>query len=519
MSLTHESPINIEQIEKNFAEINPPLSEAEAVLESNRCLYCYDAPCTHACPTHIDVPSFIKKIASGNLLGSARVIFDANPIGATCARVCPVEVLCEGACVEKTLMDKPIEIGRLQRYATDYAMRNEKEIFKAGKSNGKSIGIVGSGPAGLSCATYLARLGYAVTIYDKKSLPGGLDTYGMAEYKMSQAVSVDEARQVAKLGVKFQLETEIVQSPKSKVQSRSGESEPPAPTGGLSSESESLKVKPFAAADGSDKISFTDLQSQHDAIFLAIGLGATNKLNIAGENLNGVFDALDFIERIKTRDWLNIPLGKIVAVIGAGNTAIDAVTQAKRLGAERVLMIYRRTEKDISAYAYEYELAKKDGSEFLWQTAPVVILGNDRVAALRCQKTDGSNRIFEIPCDMVIKAIGQQKSVAFLSQIPDVELDEKGRVIVNTETMQTTNPKIFAGGDCVNGGREAVDAAQTGKLAAQGIHFNLTGETVELAGAKLPFIEKIHGELPLLVPAAYNEPAIPAEDLGIKSYG
>ena len=200
------SELEHEQIEQNFAEINPPLNQAEAVFEANRCLYCYDAPCMHACPTHIDVPSFIKKIASGNLHGSARVIFDANPIGATCARVCPVEVLCEGACVEKTLMDKPIEIGRLQRYATDHAMQNEKQIFQAGEPNGKSVGIIGSGPAGLSCATYLARLGYQVTIYDKKSLPGGLDTYGMAEYKMTQAVSVAEAKQIEKLGVEFSIE-------------------------------------------------------------------------------------------------------------------------------------------------------------------------------------------------------------------------------------------------------------------------------------------------------------------------
>ncbi len=450
MSLTHDSPLNIEQIERNFREIAPPLSEAEAILEANRCVYCYDAPCTHACPTHIDVPSFIKKIASGNLTGSARVIFDANPIGGTCARVCPVDVLCEGACVEKTLMDKPIEIGRLQRYATDFVMSRGRDVLKAGALNGKSAGIVGSGPAGLSCATFLARLGYAVTIYERKPLPGGLDTYGMAEYKMTQAVSVEEAKMVVRLGVEFKLNTEI----------------------------------------GRD-ISFEELQAKHDAVFLGIGLGATNKLNIAGEDSEGVFDALDFIEYVKTRDWKSVPLGRTVAVVGAGNTAIDAVTQAKRLGAERVLMVYRRTEKDISAYDYEYELAKKDGVEFVWQAAPVEIAAGENGArlSLRCRKTDGTERLFEIPCDMVIKAIGQQKMRSFFEQVAGVETDEKGRVVVN-ELMQTSNPKVFAGGDCVNGGAEAVDASQMGKYAAQGIHFSLTGEKIEFAGARIPLLEE-----------------------------
>ena len=480
------SELEHEQIERNFAEINPPLNKAEAVFEANRCLYCYDAPCMHACPTHIDVPGFIKKIASGNLLGSARVIFDANPIGASCARVCPVEVLCEGACVEKTLMDAPIQIGRLQRYATDYAEDSGRQIFQKGAANGKKVAVVGSGPAGLSCATYLARLGYDVTVFERKPLAGGLDTYGMAEYKMSQQVSLSEVKNVENIGVKFYLNSEVT-----------GMSEPPAVAGGLSSNKIQLQyktnphkskdansgVQPSATADGSD----------FDAVFLGIGLGATNRLNVLDENLEGVIDALDFIEKIKTRDWKSVPLGKTVAVIGAGNTAIDAVTQAKRLGAERVLMVYRRTEKDISAYAYEYELAKKDGVEFVWQAAPIAILAgeDDSPLTLRCERTDGSNQLFEIPCDLIIKAIGQQKQVSFFESVANVETDEKGRVVVN-ELMQTSNPKIFAGGDCVNGGAEAVDASQMGKLAAQGIHESLTGEKVEFAGASVPVFQKVH---------------------------
>lgn len=448
MATQYCTPLDITQIEHNFAEINPAMSAAEAMQEASRCLYCFDAPCMHACPTHIDVPAFIKKIASGNVTGSARVIFDANPIGASCARVCPVEVLCEGACVEKTLVKKPIEIGRLQRYATDQALTNGTQIFTKGESNGKSVGIVGSGPAGLSCATYLARLGYDVTIYEKRSQAGGLDTYGMAEYKMPKAVSLSEVEHVEKMGVRFVLNTEIV-----------GDGE----------------------AGDDNALQAGRLRSLHDAVFLATGLGATNRLNIPGEDLDGVFDALEFIEKVKTRDWKAVPLGSSVVVIGAGNTAIDAVTQAKRLGAEKVTLMYRRTERDAPAYDYEMELARKDGIEFMWETTPIAILGDSRVSGMQVSQSGGE---VEIDCDMVIKATGQQKTAPFFKDVFGLDTDEKGRVVVNGQ-MQTSDPRIFAGGDCANGGAEAVDASQMGKFAAMGIHESLTGEKVEFAGAVL----------------------------------
>jgi glutamate synthase (NADPH/NADH) small chain len=367
--------------------------------------------------------------------------------------------------VEKTLLQKPIEIGRLQRHATDSALGRGRDAFKAGPPNGKSVGVVGSGPAGLSCAAYLARLGYAVTVYERRPLAGGLDTYGMAEYKMTQRVSQEEVAHVARLGVEIKTGAEI----------------------------------------GRD-LSPDDLLARHDALFLGVGLGPTRRLDIPGEDLAGVYDALDFIERIKTRDWASVPLGRTVAVVGAGNTAIDAVTQARRLGAERVLLLYRRTQREMSAYEYEFELAKQDAVEFWWQTAPVAVLADaagERAAALRCVRTELSEpdeagrrsavviegSEFEIPVDLIIKATGQEKLRDWLSKTAGVETDSSGRVVVHKETMQTSNPKIFAGGDCVNGGREAVDAAQMGKLAAQGIHLQLTGESVEFAGARVTLPE------------------------------
>ncbi len=285
----------------------------------------------------------------------------------------------------------------------------------------------------------------------------------MAEYKMPKSVSLAEVEHVEKMGVEFVLNAEI------------GKQGSPPYKGGVAAASADGVV----LSAGLQMIGFPELQNRHDAIFLATGLGATNKLNIPGEDLDGVIDALHFIEQIKTRDWKSIPIGKNVVVIGAGNTAIDAVTQAKRLGAERVTLMYRRTEKDAPAYAYEMELARKDGIEFMWETTPVEIGGHTRVNGMRVRR---GNFEHKIDCDMVIKAIGQMKMGSFFTDVIGIKTDEKGRVVVG-ENMQTSDLKVFAGGDCANGGAEAVDAAQMGKLAAQGIHFSLTGETVKFAGS------------------------------------
>ena len=304
MPLRDTAPkLSPDQYEKNFAEIAPAMTPRQATIEAARCLYCFDAPCTIACPTHIDVPAFIKKISTGNLRGSAREILSANILGQSCGRVCPTEVLCEGACVMHEKGESPIEIGRLQRYAVDHVLDNKIELFRAGAPNGKCVACIGSGPASLACAAELAKSGYDVTIFDRNEFPGGLNTYGIAAYKARAADAIREADLVKQLGVKFRQKTEV----------------------------------------GRD-ISFADLEKQFDAVFLGVGLGETWALNLPGEELHGVYGAIEFIEKTKVQAFHEVEIGRRVACIGAGNTAIDVVTAARRLGAEIVYLIYRRGE-------------------------------------------------------------------------------------------------------------------------------------------------------------------------------
>jgi dihydropyrimidine dehydrogenase (NAD+) subunit PreT len=429
----------------NMAEPKPPFSPQEARIEANRCLFCFDAPCIMACPTGIDIPTFIRKITTDNLTGAARTILEANVLGASCARVCPTQMLCEGACVMLDLEKDPIQIGRLQRHATDHvAAAGIDVLHAAAHTNGRKVAILGAGPAGLGCAAELARLGYATTVYDKKPAGGGLNTYGIAYYKMRPEVSLDEVRMIERLGVTFRYGVEI----------------------------------------GRD-LEPVDLLRDHDAVFIGIGLGGANRLGIPGEDLPEVVDALDFIEWIHTRPLAEVPVGRRVAVLGCGNTAIDAVTQAKRLGADEATIIYRRGADDMSAYPFEYDLAKTDGATFLFDTVPVEVVAKDgHVAGLKLAKTavrdgrvavvPGTERVQ--PFDLVLKAVGQEKQAGLLGRLfPGLKIDARGRVEHDASTMQTSLPKVFVGGDAASGGREVVNAVAEGKKAARGIHALLAG--------------------------------------------
>ncbi|MEQ6356328.1 NAD(P)-dependent oxidoreductase [Lysinibacillus sp. M3] len=449
MVLNQENTMS-QQLKRNFMELTSRMTKNEAIEESNRCLYCYDAPCIKACPTSIQIPNFIKKIASGNMKGSATTILEANPIGASCARVCPTEELCEGACVLNS-STKPIKIGELQRYATDWAMETNAQLFKQGQSNGQKVAIIGAGPAGLSAARELSRFGYHVTIYEAEAKAGGLGNYGIVSFRLPNEVVDWEIEQIEKLGVEIKTNTTV----------------------------------------GVD-VSAEEILEQYDSIILAVGMGAVPNLGIEGEGLKGVHDAIEFVRKTKMGPLTKDVVGKRVAVIGAGNTAIDGATCAMRLGADNVQILYRRTQKEMTAYKFEYEFAKQDGVEFKWLTAPKKIVGNEsgEVVGIECVKmklgeagadgrqrpeeVEGSNFIIEV--DTVIKAIGQTR---FVSLIEAFGLQHTNGVVdIDETTMQTSNDKVFACGDVVfgNGQGEAmvVTAVQQGKEAAYKIHERLT---------------------------------------------
>jgi glutamate synthase (NADPH/NADH) small chain len=420
------------QIRERFGELKPALTRQAAVIEADRCLNCFDAPCTAACPTHIDVPGFIKRIASGNLRGSALRILDANILGASCARVCPVDVLCEGACVLERQNRKPIQIALLQRHAMDaFYASGETPPAAAPGTRELRVACIGSGPASMACAAELCRQGAQATVIERRELPGGLNTYGVAEYKLRAADSVGEVELIRKLGVEF----------------RCG-----------------VDVDCAGALEA--------LEKEFDFIFLGLGLGAMQRLNVPGEDAKGVMNALELIAAYKTGHLRE--LGGTVVVVGAGNTAIDAANAARRLGAATVYLLYRRGESDISAFNFEYEHAKQEGVQFVWRRQPAAIREDahgrlllDTVEVQQVGKSllplPGSEHTFD--CDLVVPAIGQSPLTQLLQELRGVEVRD-GRMVADRVTGQTGNPRYFAGGDCVNGGREVVDAVAGGKRAA-----------------------------------------------------
>lgn len=436
----HRELVAKSEIAERFQDLHPPFAAQAAVIEANRCLNCFDAPCTAACPTHIDVPRFIKKIASGNLRGSAGTILDANILGASCSRVCPVAVLCEGACVMHRYNEQPIQIGRLQRHAMEHFHKSGAGLSRrTTQERAEKIACIGAGPASVACAAELRLLGFQVTVFDKMPLAGGLNTYGVAEYKLRSIDSLRELELIRSLGVAFEIR------------------------------------------DIASERDLALLEQEFDIIFLGVGLGAMHKLGIPGEDRPKVIDALKFIASYKTGEPISVG-GKVI-VVGAGNTAIDAANAAKRLGADEVHILYRREERDISAFGHEYEHAKQEGIQFHWKTIPVAVHNDhENVTTVECSRIRcGDGGVFrEIPgssfhleCDLLIPAIGQSALIEFLTKCRALQLAQ-GRVVIDRATGQTTNPKYFAGGDCVNGGREVVDAVADGKRAALGIAQVLT---------------------------------------------
>ncbi|MBT8267131.1 MAG: NAD(P)-dependent oxidoreductase [Flavobacteriaceae bacterium] len=433
----YKRPTSEEEFKKNFKQKNPLMNDTQAYYESSRCLFCYDAPCIKACPTGIDIPLFIKQIHTDNITGASKTIFDSNWLGNACGVVCPTGVLCEGACVYNHQDVPPIQIGRLQNYATNKSIESNKKLFKAGEANGKKVAIIGAGPAGIACACELRVFGFEVDIYEAKEKPSGLTVHGIAPYKITNEEVLKE--------VKY-------------LQDQLG-----------------FEIKYNSSIDTKEKIK--ELESNYNAIFIGVGLGKTATLGLEGEEKNGVVGAVEFIEELRMKHHL-VKVPKRVVVIGGGNTAMDAASESARMGARKTVLAYRRSKEDMGAYKFEYDLAISAGVDSLFNVTPLEIIGNGKVEGVKFAKTqvvDGElktdmNNVFTVKCDMVIKATGQAKQGHLYELIDDLQLDSKTRIKIDEETFHTSNLKYFAGGDAINGGAEVVNAAYDGKMAAHGIY-------------------------------------------------
>jgi glutamate synthase (NADPH/NADH) small chain len=422
----YKRPENEEEFVKNFKDKTPLMNDTQAYYESSRCLFCYDAPCMNACPTGIDIPLFIKQIHTGNAEGAAKTIYDSNWIGNACGTVCPTGVLCEGACVYNNQDVPPLQIGRLQNYATRSVIDSGKQLYKPGSDNGKKVAVIGAGPAGIACACELRTMGYTVDVFEAKEKPSGLTVYGIAPYKITNEEVLDEVNYLQdQLGFNINYNSAI----KSKEQ-------------------------------------LTDMENNYDAIFVGVGLGPTAYRNIPGEDKQEVHGAVEFVEDLRMNHH-NTMVGDRVVVLGAGNTAMDVASESARMGASEVVLTYRGSKEKLGAYGFEYDLALSAGVKSVFDASPAEILGNEKVEGVRFTRSDGSD--FTIECDMVIKATGQSKQGGLYALIEGLELDDSSIVKVNPENNQTTNEKYFAGGDAINGGAEVVNAAYDGKLAANGI--------------------------------------------------
>ncbi len=421
---------------KNFADLHPPLSVHEALVESDRCYFCYEAPCQQACPTSIDIPLFIRQIGAGNPRGAALTIFEQNILGGICARVCPTETLCEEACVRETAEGKPVKIGLLQRYATDTLMRSGKQPFQRAAATGKKVAIVGAGPAGLACAHRLALRGHDAIIFEARKRPGGLNEYGIAAYKTVNGFAQAEVDFI--LGV-----------------------------GGITIEHGKALGK---------AITLERLRHDYDAVFLAIGLQGVNALNTRSEDSDGVEDAVDYIAELRqAKDLGKLPVGRHVLVIGGGMTAIDIAVQSKLLGAEEVTILYRRGASQMKASGFEQELAQTKGVKIKhWVLPKKVLVSDGRAVGLECEYTKevngrlkGTGETFKLKADMIFKAIGQ----TFVPEPMKDAIVLDGRRIKVDASRRTSLANVWAGGDCAAGGQDlTVAAVDDGRRAAEAIH-------------------------------------------------